>query len=180
MFPVKSSPLACIRIDLMLTALIMFCLSPLTLFAQESKVDLANAACLNLLRLRSQSRSSNPTNVIAVLKITVTDNDNNVSRTSSSELPQDLSVQGNYPNPFRTRTNILFNLPLQAQGVRRGFRLTWPDRTIRPRRGGWMQAGIVHCHWILPQTSSGLYVYRINMETASGTLSRTGRIVRIR
>ena len=54
------------------------------------------------------------TNVIAVLQITVTDNDKVVSRVRNTELPEDLSVQSNYPNPFRTATRIVFNLPEQV------------------------------------------------------------------
>lgn len=178
MFLVMLSPFARIRIALMLTALMIFCLSPLTLFAQESKVDLATYLSQSPPVTVTEQKSS-PTNVIAVLKITVTDNDNNVSRTSSAEFPQDLSVQGNYPNPFRTRTNVLFNLPERAQVYVEVFDLL--GRTVytsetRQMDAGWDRALSLH----LPQTSSGLYVYRINTETASGTLSRTGRIVQIR
>ncbi|MCY3629933.1 MAG: T9SS type A sorting domain-containing protein [Rhodothermaceae bacterium] len=32
----------------------------------------------------------------------------------------------------------------------------------------------------LPETSSGLYIYRINVETVLGTWTRTGRIIQVR
>ena len=178
MFSIKSSPLACIRAAQILTALVMFSLSPLTLFAQESKVDSATQLSHSPPVTVTEQENS-PTNVIAVLKITVTDNDNNVSRTSSTELPQDLSVQGNYPNPFHTETSILFNLPEQARVHAEVFDLL--GRTVytsetRQIDAGWDRTLSLN----LPQTSSGLYIYRIYMKAASGTVSRTGRIIQIR
>lgn len=162
----------------MLIFSMMSCLSPLTLFAQESKI-----------RPETQLPPSPPVtipeqvnhaaNVIAVLKITVTDNDNNVSRSTSTELPEDLSVQGNYPNPFRTVTRIVFNLPEQAQVYAEVFDIL--GRTVYTSQTQQVAAGWDRTLSLdLPQTSPGLYIYRINMETTSGTLSRTGRIIRVR
>ena len=152
----------------------MLCLSPLTLFAQ--KVGPATQL--------SQSppvtgQAKKATNVIAVLKITVTDNDNRVGRATSTELPQELSVQGNYPNPFRTATSIVFDLPEHAQVYAEVFDLLGRSIHVSPERqvdAGWDRT----LRLDLPHMSSGVYVYRINMETASGTHSRTGRIIRIR
>lgn len=174
MLPTESSPRACIWAVLALTISVMLCLSPLTLFAQ--KVGPASQL--------SQSRSvtgqgKKPSNVIAVLKITVTDNDNRVSRTASTQLPEELSVQGNYPNPFRTATNIVFDLPEQAQVYAEVFDIL--GRTVHVTQARQVDAG-----WdrtlslVLPHASSGMYFYRINMETASVTHTRTGRIIRVR
>lgn len=176
MLPTKTSPLACIRVVLTLTAVIMFCLSPLTLFAQE--VDPARHLSQSPpVRVTEQGKSA--TNVIAVLKFTVTDNDSRVNRTTSTDLPQELSVQGNYPNPFRTATSIAFNLPEHAKVYAEVFDLL--GRSVYTSQTRQMDAGWNRTLSLdLPQTSSGLYVYRINMETTSGTFSRTGRIVQIR
>lgn len=127
--------------------------------------------------ITQQENSS--TNVIAVLKITEIDNDVNVSRTKSTELPEELSVQGNYPNPFRTETRIVFNLPEQAQVYAEVFDLL--GRVVYTSQTQQMGAGWDHVLSLdLSQTSSGLYIYRVHMETASGTISRTGRIIQVR
>jgi len=119
------------------------------------------------------------TNVIAVLKITVTDNDNRVSRARSTELPKELSVQGNYPNPFRTATSIVFDLPEQAQVYAEVFDIL--GRTVYVSQALKVDAGWDRTLPLdLPHTSSGVYFYRINMETGSGTHSRAGRIIRVR
>ena len=174
MLPIKPSPCARVFTVLTLTVSIILCLSPLILFAQE--VDPATQL--------SQSppvtgQAKKATNVIAVLKITVTDNDIGVSRDASTELPQELSVQGNYPNPFRTATSIVFDLPEQAQVYAVVFDLL--GRSIHVSQELQVDAGWDRTLQLdLPHTSSGVYVYRINVETASGTHLRTGRIIRVR
>ena len=175
MFPTKSSPRACIwavlDVDYFSNAL------PVTFDSLCTKGWSGIAARLSLVRLQDRGRSAS--NVIAVLKITVTDNDNRVSRTASTQLPEELSVQGNYPNPFRTATNIVFDLPEQAQVYAEVFDIL--GRTVHVTQARQVDAG-----WdrtlslVLPHASSGMYFYRINMETASVTHTRTGRIIRVR
>lgn len=117
-------------------------------------------------------------NVIAVLKITVTDNDVTTANEERAELPEDLSIQGNYPNPFHTTTRILFNLPEPANVHVEVFdilgRVVYTSQT-QQMDAGWDQKLSLD----LPETSSGLYIYRVNVETASGRLVTTGRIVQI-
>ena len=112
MSPIKPPPPAYIRVTLTMTFSAICCLCPLTLSAQEPR------GCPETLLTQSPPAAiteKGAVNVIAVLQITVTDNDRVVSRTRSTELPEELSVQGNYPNPFRTATRIVLNLPEHAQ-----------------------------------------------------------------
>ena len=178
MFSTESSPLARIRATLTLIVSILLCMSPLTLFAQESQVGPA-AQLSQSPPVAVTAQENNATYVIAVLNFTVTDNDNSVNRTARTELPEELSVHGNYPNPFRTATSIAFDLPKHAQVYAEVFDLL--GRSVHTSRARQIDAGWNRTLSLdLPQLSSGLYVYRINVETASGTLSRTGRLIQIR
>lgn len=124
----------------------------------------------------SQKRTSG--HVIAVLKVIVKDNDNDVANEEHTALPEELSVQGNYPNPFRTKTEILFHLPESAQIYVEVFdvlgRVIHTSQTQRVD-AGWDRTLSLD----LSQMSPGLYIYRINVETVSGTLMGTGRFVQV-
>ncbi|MCY4159462.1 MAG: T9SS type A sorting domain-containing protein [Bacteroidetes bacterium] len=119
-------------------------------------------------------------NVIAVLKVTVTDDD--VEDTASeerSELPKEVAIQGSYPNPFRGATTIAFDLPEQAEVYAEVFDVL--GRLIFSSEIHKMDAGWDHSLSLeFPTTSSGLYIYRFNVKTASGILSKTGRIIQVR
>ena len=68
----------------------------------------------------------NSGDVIAVLTVTVRDND--VVDTGSEErtdLPEELLVQDNYPNPFRNCNTNCFPPARTGTGVCRDFRRTW-------------------------------------------------------
>ena len=124
--------------------------------------------------------SQNAGNVIAVLEITVLDDD--VDRTATedrAELPQELSVQDSYPNPFHTSATIIYHLPEQAQVYAEVFDML--GRVVYTSQTQKVNAGWDHTLSLnLPATSSGLYVYRINVEIESGTLTRTGQMVQVR
>ena len=121
---------------------------------------------------------NNSANVIAVIEITVQDND--VDRTSRehTELPEELSLLGSYPNPFRIETKISFDLPERAQVYAEVFdllgRVVYTSPTY-PMDAGWNRT----LPLTLPQTSSGFYIYRIIVETASITLLKTGHVIQI-
>lgn len=129
------------------------------------------------VEIPEQSRSAG--NVIAVLKVTVVGDDNDVAIEDHTELPKDLSVQGTYPNPFRTTARILFHLPESAQVYAEVFdilgRVVYTSQ-VQQMDAGWNRTLSLD----LSKTSSGLYIYRVNVETVSETLARTGRIVQVR
>lgn len=122
--------------------------------------------------------AENAGNVIAVLEVTVT-GDRGTANEARPELPKELSVQGSYPNPFRTTTRIVYNLPAPAQVYAEVFDML--GRVVYTSPLQKMDAGWDHSLSLdLPTTSSGLYVYRVNAETESGILTITGRMIQVR
>lgn len=120
--------------------------------------------------------AENAGNVIAVLEVT---GDLGTANEARPELPEELSVQGSYPNPFRTTTSIVYNLPVPAQVYAEVFDML--GRVVYTSPLQKMDAGWDHSLSLdLPTTSSGLYVYRINAETESGILTITGRMIQVR
>ena len=122
----------------------------------------------------------NSGNVIAVLKVTVRDNDVvDTGNGERSELPEELLVQDNYPNPFHNATRIVFHLPEQALVYAEIFdvlgRVVYTSQ-VQQMNAGWDRALSLD----LPTTSSGMYIYRVNVTTASRTFIRTGRMIKIR
>ena len=100
-------------------------------------------------------------------------------RTKRTELPNELLVQDNYPNPFRNATRIVFHLPEQARVYAEIFdilgRVIYTSQ-VQQVNAGWDRTLSLD----LPKTSSGMYIYRVNVTTTSGTLVRTGRMIQIR
>lgn len=190
--------------------LVISCPSPLTLFAQDSSVRPAAQVMREKgeegpdIRLSSRTRipdmpwgtdssevrlgwsptttehQGNSGNVIAVLKVTVKDNDMvDTANEERTELPDELLVQDNYPNPFRNATQIVFHLPEQARVYAEIFdilgRVIYTSQ-VQQVNAGWDRTLSLD----LPATSSGMYIYRVNVTTTSGTLVRTGRMIQIR
>ncbi|MCY4674576.1 MAG: T9SS type A sorting domain-containing protein [Bacteroidetes bacterium] len=183
------------------------CLSPLILFAQDLSVSPATQVMQERRRESSDIGLSQPLrppgripdmpwgkessdirlgqfltttehqghsgSAIAVVKVTVIDNEEH------TELPEELLVQGNYPNPFRDAARIVFHLPEQAQVYAEVFDIL--GRVIYTSQVQQLNAGRDRTLSLdLSTTSSGMYIYRVNVTTASGTLTRTGRMIQIR
>ena len=175
-----ASPFPYISIALTLILFGLFCLSPSILFAQELKIGPTTQNSDLGLALQSEGlkHAGNAGNVIAVLEVTVT-GDVGTANEARTELPEELFVQGSYPNPFRTATSIVYNLPEPAQVYAEVFDML--GRVVYTSPSENMNAGWGHSLSLdLSTTSSGLYVYRVNAETASGILTRTGRMIQIR
>ena len=96
-----------------------------------------------------------------------------------TELPEELLVQDNYPNPFHNATRIVFHLPEQAQVYAEVFdilgRVIYTSQ-VQQVNAGWDRTLSLD----LSTTSSGMYLYRVNVTTVSGTFVRTGRMIQIR
>jgi hypothetical protein len=163
---------------LVLTTLIGFSFA--TANAQELNTGPTqqNSDLLLALTVEGQKNTGNANNVVAVLKVTVT-GDVGTANEALTELPEELSVQGSYPNPFRTATSIVYNLPAPAQVYAEVFdilgRVVYTS-PLQQVNAGWGRRLSLD----LSTTSSGLYVYRVSAETASGILIRTGRIIQVR
>ena len=122
----------------------------------------------------------NSGNVIAVVKVTVKDNDMvDTANEERTELPEELLVQDNYPNPFQNTTRIVFHLPEQAQVYAEIIdilgRVVYTSQLQRVN-AGWDRTLSLN----LPATSSGMYIYRVKVTIASETVVRTGRMIQIR
>ena len=168
------------RFTSILVLTILISVSFATANAQELNTDptTQDSGTLLSLTVEGQKHTGNAQNVVAVLKVTVT-GDVGTANEARPELPEELSVQGSYPNPFRTTTSIVYNLPASAQVYAEVFDIlgrvvyTSPSQDVG---AGWGRSLSLD----LSTTSSGLYVYRVNAETASGILTRTGRIIQVR
>ena len=94
-------------------------------------------------------------------------------------LPEAFEVRGNYPNPFRTSTRLVFNLPSPARvsvevlDVVGRHVLTLPGQDLD---AGWEQS--IELSGI--PMSSGLYLYQIHATLATGSEIRRGKFLRIR
>ena len=94
-------------------------------------------------------------------------------------LPESFAVRGNYPNPFRQTTRLVFDLPLSAlvtvdvMDVTGRRVLTAPSVRLA---AGWEQSIELNGTTL----SSGLYLYRLIAESPEGSSTHVGRFVRIR
>lgn len=186
---VRPSPFVHVSATLRWILLMVFGLSPLTLFAQELSLSpIAQAVEERIPESPDVRRDQSPMvtyhqrnsgNVIAVVKVTVKDNDVGTANEERTELPEELLVQDNYPNPFRNATRIVFHLPEQAQVYTEVFdilgRVIYTSQ-MQQVNAGWDRVISLD----LPTISSGMYIYRVNVTTASGTFARTGRMIQIR
>ncbi len=94
-------------------------------------------------------------------------------------LPEKFVVHSNYPNPFRTTTQLTFDLPRQSQvsveviDVIGRRVMNAPERTMS---AGWSQRIELNGESLPP----GLYLYRLIADSPSGNSVQVGRFVRIR
>ena len=120
------------------------------------------------------------TNAIAVVSVTIQDNDATpVSNDGSTELPEDLTLDGNFPNPFRASTRIAFDLPERAEVRAEVFDIL--GRVVYVTSVQRLDAGWNHTLSVdLTAKGSGLYIYRLIAESDTGTKVRTGRMLHVR
>jgi len=102
-----------------------------------------------------------------------------VEAIDSDGLPAAFQRYGNYPNPFNRSTTIRFDLPepgeVRVEVLDVLGRKVW---TGAPRR---FDAGPGQVYTVdASRLASGVYVYRIVVETGSGVTTRAGRMMRIR
>ena len=94
-------------------------------------------------------------------------------------LPESFVVHGNYPNPFRQSTRLVFDLPWSARVGAEVMDVTGRRVLVLPPvsvDAGWSQ-GIVVSGAALP---SGLYIYRLTAVSPNKNMSIAGSFVRLR
>ncbi len=94
-------------------------------------------------------------------------------------LPESFAVHGNYPNPFRESTHLVFDLPWPASVTVEVMDITGRRVFTVPATG--KAAGWRH---MIPLSGrampSGLYLYRLTATSPEGSSVHTGSFVRIR
>jgi hypothetical protein len=96
-----------------------------------------------------------------------------------SALPTEFSIKGNYPNPFNAATKIQLDLPTEAEVSLEIFNMlgqkvvNLPAQQMRPGTNLELEVDA-------SGLASGSYVYRVTVETESGTLSETGRMTLVK
>ena len=102
-----------------------------------------------------------------------------VSVEEESELPAELVLRGNYPNPFNPVTQIVFDLPeramvtVEAMDMQGRIVLVSPPEQVSGGRGLTVEVNAVN-------VPSGIYLYRVIAETAQHTLTKTGSMTLIK
>jgi hypothetical protein len=97
-------------------------------------------------------------------------------RGQAHAVPDEFSLSANYPNPFRTSTEIRFGLPQAAEVSLEVYDLL--GRRVAVLASERMQAGFHRVHLNGAELSSGVYVYRLVAD--SGEFTDTGRMVLVK
>lgn len=93
--------------------------------------------------------------------------------------PESFAVRGNYPNPFRDRTQIVFDLPRPARVLVEVLDLTGRRVLAVPPTD--MAAGWNHEITVSGETlPSGVYLYQLRATSPEGQVVHSGRFVRVR
>ena len=99
-----------------------------------------------------------------------------VSIISSTALPSELSLRGNFPNPFNGFTQIHFDLPTPAYITVDIIDLI--GRRVWKGKKEYMDAGHDRYYSIRNHSLvSGVYLYRLVAETTSKTMTQSGQFV---
>ena len=94
-------------------------------------------------------------------------------------LPESFAVHGNYPNPFRASTRLVFDLPWPASVTVEVMDITGRRVFMVPAAG--RTAGWKHTIPLGGRTMpSGLYLYRLTATSPEGSSVHTGSFVRIK
>jgi hypothetical protein len=90
--------------------------------------------------------------------------------------PDQFALIGNYPNPFTQSTTISFNLPSQADVTLEVYDMLGRRVMLQPKKA--MSAGEKKAIKVQGRDlSSGVYLYRLKVETNAETMVKSGRMV---
>lgn len=142
------------------------------------------------LNATTRTISGTPTVVTTATTYTYTATDANGASASQqftievhaeqASLPESFTVRGNYPNPFRHATRLVFDLPWRARVSVEVMDLMGRRVAATPvseLAAGWGRSIELSTY---SATSSGVYVYRVHIASPAGDAVHTGRFVRIR
>ena len=111
--------------------------------------------------------------------ITVTIMSNESLDISESELLQEVTLLGNYPNPLSDVANIEFDLPVPAQIL-----VVITDilgRTVKTLPYGWLEAGQAHTIKIdTARLTSGMYYYTLRVDMGEKVVQRSKSMTIVR
>ncbi len=111
--------------------------------------------------------------------ITVTIMSNESLDISESELLQEVTLLGNYPNPLSDVANIEFDLPVPAQIL-----VVITDmlgRTVKTLPYGWLEAGQAHTIKIdTARLTSGMYYYTLRVDMGGKVVQRSKSMTIVR
>lgn len=92
----------------------------------------------------------------------------NVATETTTELPEGIRLEGNYPNPFNPSTTLRFAIPETGEVTVRVYDLL--GRSIRTLVMGQQSAGMQQVQFTASDLASGTYFYRVELKTAAGNV----------
>ena len=136
---------------------------------QQLMLDLIEPQSEAMARFRFSLDASAPVGQVQTLRFEIT-SASEVSGTKEIQLaveaPKEITLVGNYPNPFNPITTIAFTLTDQAHVALRVYDMLGREvaRLLEGERG----AGHHEVRWEASQYASGLYFYRLFVEDEAG------------
>ena len=100
----------------------------------------------------------------------VTDVENN-----NTARPSEYSLEQNYPNPFNPSTNISFTIPSKSQVTLKIYDAI--GKEITTLVSGELPAGKYTRQWVATDIASGVYFYRISVNSVENSDSRSGSFI---
>jgi Fibronectin type III domain/Secretion system C-terminal sorting domain len=85
--------------------------------------------------------------------------------------PDEYSLSQNYPNPFNPSTTIKYSLPAESNVLLSVYNLI--GEKVDELSNGIQQAGTYNINWNVSDFASGIYYYRLDVNSLSGDFSKS-------
>ena len=85
--------------------------------------------------------------------------------------PDEYSLSQNYPNPFNPSTTIKYSLPAESNVLLSVYNLI--GEKVDELSNGIQQAGTYNVNWNASDFASGIYYYRLDVNSLSGDFSKS-------
>lgn len=92
----------------------------------------------------------------------------NVATETTTEVPDKIRLDGNYPNPFNPSTTLKFAIPEAGEVTVRVYDLL--GRSVRTLVLGQQSAGSQQVRFTATDLASGTYFYRVELRTTAGSV----------
>jgi hypothetical protein len=98
-----------------------------------------------------------------------------MSKVAVASLPTEFSLMQNYPNPFNPSTQISYNLPQAGKVTLTVYNLMGQEvaKLVNEQKN----AGSYSIEWAPKNLASGMYIYRINVQTEKELLTSSKRLM---